>query len=100
MSATSRERLLWRLRQPTSSTPRAPPPTRADAIFGKRRFAELTQKKLRRGAPRSVQAFERDIRDWLADWNKDPRPFAWTKTADEIIDKVAAYCRRIADSGH
>ncbi|MDH6122514.1 hypothetical protein ABH930_006740, partial [Kitasatospora sp. GAS204A] len=29
-----------------------------------------------------------------------PRPFVWTKTADEILDKVAAYCRRISDSGH
>ncbi|WP_455362648.1 IS630 family transposase [Streptomyces sp. SYSU K21746] len=63
-------------------------------------FAELTQKKLRRGVHRSVQALERDIRTWLADWNDQPRPFIWTKTADEILDKVAAYCRRISDSGH
>ncbi|MFI2415737.1 IS630 family transposase [Streptomyces sp. NPDC018947] len=63
-------------------------------------FAELTQKKLKRGVHRSVQALERDIRAWLADWNDHPRPFVWTKTADEILDKVAAYCRRISDSGH
>jgi hypothetical protein len=63
-------------------------------------FAELTQKKLKRGVHRSVQALERDIRSWLADWNEHPRPFIWTKTADEILDKVAAYCRRISDSGH
>ncbi|MET9512777.1 IS630 family transposase, partial [Streptomyces flavidovirens] len=63
-------------------------------------FAELTQKKLKRGVHRSVQALERDIRTWLADWNDHPRPFIWTKTADEILDKVAAYCRRISDSGH
>ncbi|WP_199820661.1 IS630 family transposase [Streptomyces sp. NRRL F-2664] len=63
-------------------------------------FAELTTKKLRRGVHRSVQALERDIRSWLADWNDNPRPFVWTKTADEILDKVAAYCRRISDSGH
>ncbi|MFD0384100.1 IS630 family transposase [Streptomyces stramineus] len=63
-------------------------------------FAELTTKKLRRGVHRSVQALERDIRDWLADWNEHPRPFVWTKTADEILDKVATYCRRISDSGH
>ncbi|WP_217131150.1 IS630 family transposase, partial [Streptomyces sp. AC558_RSS880] len=59
-------------------------------------FAELTQKKLKRGVHHSVQALERDIRSWLADWNKHPRPFVWTKTADEILDKVAAYCRRIS----
>ncbi|MEU7062879.1 IS630 family transposase [Streptomyces sp. NPDC046161] len=63
-------------------------------------FAELTQKKLKRGVHRSVQALERDIRAWLADWNDHPRPFMWTKTADEILDKVAAYCHRISDSGH
>ncbi|MGK5534348.1 IS630 family transposase [Streptomyces sp. URMC 129] len=63
-------------------------------------FAELTAKKLRRGVHRSVQALERDIRMWIADWNDNPRPFVWTKTADEILDKVATYCRRISDSGH
>ncbi|WJY55061.1 IS630 family transposase [Streptomyces chengbuensis] len=63
-------------------------------------FAELTTKKLRRGVHRSVQALERDIRTWLADRNTNPRPFTWTKTADEILDKVATYCRRISDSGH
>ncbi len=62
-------------------------------------FAELTTKKLRRGIHRSVQALERDIRGWLTGWNEHPRPFVWTKTADEILDKVAAYCRRISDSG-
>jgi len=39
------------------------------------------------------------VRTWLTDWNEHPRPFAWTKTADEILDKVAAYCQRISDSG-
>lgn len=63
-------------------------------------FAELAQEKLRRGVHRSVQALERDIRAWLADWNEHPRPFVWMKTADEILDKVAACCRRISDSGH
>jgi transposase len=63
-------------------------------------LGELTQKKLKRGVHRSVQALERDVRAWLADWNNDPKPFVWTKTADEILDKVAAYCHRISDSGH
>ncbi|MER5212839.1 helix-turn-helix domain-containing protein [Streptomyces sp. NPDC002838] len=66
----------------------------------KRWFAELTQKKLKQGVHRSVQALERDIRDRLAAWNEHPWPFAWTKTADEILDKAASYCRRISDSGH
>lgn len=63
-------------------------------------FGELTQKRLKRGVHRSVQALERDVRAWLADWNNHPKPFVWTKTADEILDKVAAYCHRISDSGH
>ncbi|KUJ69765.1 DDE endonuclease [Streptomyces albus subsp. albus] len=76
-------------------------PTSASWLnLAERWFAELTQKKLKRGVHRSVQALERDIRTWLADWNEHPRPFIWTKTADEILDKVAAYCRRISDSGH
>ena len=34
------------------------------------------------------------------DWNDEPRPFVWHKTADEILDNLAAYCSRISDSGH
>lgn len=63
-------------------------------------LAELTQTKLKRGVHRSVHALEGDIRAWLADWNEHPAPFAWTKTADEILDEVAANCRRIPDSDH
>jgi hypothetical protein len=61
-------------------------------------FAELTQKKLRRGVHRSVQALERDIRTWLANGNEHPRPFVWTKTADEILERLASYLNRIPDS--
>ncbi|GLX41795.1 hypothetical protein Sros01_78670 [Streptomyces roseochromogenus] len=50
-------------------------------------FAELTQKKLKRGIHRSVQALEPDIRAWLTDWNDQPRPFVWTQTADGILDR-------------
>jgi transposase len=63
-------------------------------------FAELTNRKLRRSAHRSVTELEADIRTWINEWNRDPKPFVWTKTADEILDTLAAYCRRINDSGH
>lgn len=63
-------------------------------------FAELTTKRIRRGVHKSVQALERDIRAWIAAWNEDPKPFVWTKTAEEILDALASYCRRITDSGH
>ncbi|MFD3686193.1 IS630 family transposase, partial [Nocardiopsis sp. NPDC058631] len=63
-------------------------------------FAELTAKRLRRGVHKSVQALEKDIRSWVRGWNEDPRPFVWHKTAEEILESLAAYCRRINDSGH
>jgi transposase len=63
-------------------------------------FAELTNRKLRRSAHRSVVDLERDIRAWINQWNNDPKPFIWTKTADDILDTLTAYCLRISDSGH
>ena len=41
-----------------------------------------------------------DIRKWISEWNKNPRPFIWTKTADEILETLAAYCERVIDSRH
>jgi len=63
-------------------------------------FAELTNRKLRRSTHRSVVELEADIRKWINAWNKDPKPFIWTKTADQILETLAAYCERINDSGH
>jgi len=63
-------------------------------------FAELTNRKLRRSAHRSVTELETDIRKWINEWNKNPKPFVWTKTADEILETLASYCSRINDSGH
>ena len=63
-------------------------------------FAELTNRKLRRSAHRSVTELETDIRRWTNEWNKNPKPFVWTKSADEILENLAAYCSRITHSGH
>jgi transposase len=63
-------------------------------------FAELTNKKLKRGTHRSVRALNQDIRDWIENWNDDPRPYVWTKTADQILESIARYCGRINDSRH
>jgi transposase len=63
-------------------------------------FAELTNKLLKRGAHRSVRALNTDIRAWIETWNDDPRPFVWTKTADEILESIARYCNRINVSRH
>jgi transposase len=63
-------------------------------------FAELTTKKLRRGAHRSVRHPHADIRAWIQTWNDNPRPFVWTKTAEDILDSIARYCTRINESRH
>lgn len=63
-------------------------------------FAELTTRKLRRSAHRSVAELEADITAWIAAWNDDPKPFVWAKTADEILDNLAGYLQRISNSGH
>src|SRR4051812_879891 len=63
-------------------------------------FSELTTKKLRRGTHRSVPDLNADIRAWITTWNEHPRPYVWTKTADQILDSIARYCTRINDSGH
>jgi transposase len=63
-------------------------------------FSELTTKLLRRGVHNNVQTLEADIRAWIETWNDNPRPFVWTKTADEILDSLAAYCQRISGAGH
>lgn len=63
-------------------------------------FAELTNKQIRRGVHRSVQALEKDIRNWIAAWNTDPKPYVWTKPADEILERLANYLNRIPDSEH
>jgi len=63
-------------------------------------FGFLTSQMIRRGVHKSVQALEADIRAWVENWNDDPKPFVWRKTAEEILDSLARYCRRISDAGH
>ncbi len=59
-------------------------------------FGLLTDQMIRRGAHKSVQALEADIRTWIENWNEDPRPFTWTKTAEEILNSLAKYMTRIS----
>jgi transposase len=63
-------------------------------------FAELTTKKLRRGTHTSVRQLNTDIRAWIDTWNDNPRPYVWTKTADQILESIGNYCGRINDSRH
>ena len=63
-------------------------------------FGYLTDQMIRRGVHKSVQALEKDVRDWIKIWNHNPKPFAWTKPAEEILDSLARYISRITDAGH
>src|SRR6516164_4607609 len=63
-------------------------------------FALLTEKQIRRGAHRSTRELEAAIKRYLALTNDAPKPFVWTKTADEILESVARFCRRTSGSGH
>ena len=63
-------------------------------------FAELTQKRIRRGSFASTQALEQAIREYLAVYNEDPKPFVWTKRADQILESLKTYCKDISDTEH
>jgi len=62
-------------------------------------FADLTNKQLRRGAHRSTAELERAIREYIDIRNRNPKPFVWTKTADEILASIERFCKRISGTG-
>ena len=55
-------------------------------------FASLTEKQIRRGTHRSTRELENAIKTYLAITNEDPKPFVWTKPADQILGNVARFC--------
>jgi transposase len=63
-------------------------------------FAELTEKQIRRGVHRSTRELEHAIRGFIDHHNQNPKPFVWTKSADQILDSVARFCKRTLDSVH
>jgi transposase/transcriptional regulator with XRE-family HTH domain len=63
-------------------------------------FGLLTERQLRRGIHDNVSALEHDIQAWIEQWNSNPQPFIWIKTADEILEKLARYLQRIPGAGH
>ena len=60
-------------------------------------FATLTQNQIRRGVFTSVPQLERCLREYLHSYNENPRPLVWTKTVEEILEKVRR--GRVALSG-
>lgn len=63
-------------------------------------FAALTEKQLRRGVHRSTRELEQAIHRYLEVTNQAPKPFIWTKTADQILATIARFCQRTSDTGH
>jgi transposase len=63
-------------------------------------FACITDQLIRRGDHRSVQALEADIRQWIKAWNEDPKPFIWTKTAEQILGSIGRLMQRVNGAGH
>jgi hypothetical protein len=63
-------------------------------------FAELTNKRIRRGTFYSVAQLIKSINDYLEIHNEHPKPFVWTKSADEILSKVKRFCERTSRAGH
>ena len=63
-------------------------------------FGLISQRQIKRGTHRSTFELERAIRDYLSIYNEEPKPFDWTKTADEILDSLARFCKCTSDSVH
>jgi transposase len=57
-------------------------------------FAEITQRRIRRGTFTHVRQLEQAIHDYLDHHNRDPKPFVWTATANTILNKVQRFCER------
>lgn len=63
-------------------------------------FGFITDELIRRGSHTSVQALEADIRAYAKGWNQDPRPFIWTKPAEQILESIGRLLTRISGAGH
>jgi transposase len=63
-------------------------------------FAAITEKQIRRGVHRSTRELETAIYQYIEHRNRAPKPFVWTKTADQILASIARFCQRISDSPH
>lgn len=60
-------------------------------------FASLTDQQIKRGAHRSTKELEAAIAAYIDARNTDPKPFRWTKTADDILASIQRFCRRTVD---
>jgi putative transposase len=63
-------------------------------------FNLLTQRAIRRGTFRSVKALVQKIDQFITDYDRHPRPFAWVATAESILQKIERLCKRISGTRH
>jgi transposase len=61
-------------------------------------FAEITEKRIRRGSFTNVLSLEKAIREYVDHYNENPKPFVWTADADLILGKIQRLCERISNS--
>ena len=59
-------------------------------------FALLTDRQIRRGAHRSLASLHDAITAFIDQHNADPKPFRWTKSADDILASIERFCHRVA----
>jgi prevent-host-death family protein len=84
----------------TATHPGQPLDTDRQGRLIERFFAYVTADLLQRSDHRSVQALERDIRNWVKGWNENPKPFIWTKPAEQILESLKRLLQRTTDAGH
>lgn len=63
-------------------------------------FALLTDRQIKRASHRSTVALENAIKQYIDLNNENPKPFVWTKSADDILDSISRFCQRTSESGH
>ena len=63
-------------------------------------FGLITEKQIRRGTFKSTTQLEEEIRHYMEVYNEDPKPFVWTKSADDILESVKRYCKYNYDTVH
>lgn len=61
-------------------------------------FADLTERQIRRGIHRSTTELENDIKAYIDTVNANPKPFRWTKSADDILAAINRFCLRTAET--
>src|SRR3954451_18108916 len=84
----------WKARSSVVDRRTGPKEPRSWINHVERWFAELTRKQLRRGVHTSTKQLEADIRAFIARHNEKPKPYRWTKSADDILASVKRFCQK------